>query len=61
MQQSPKNHHLISQALLSQFTNVSGQLVSLNLEHGRERITYPAGAAYEIDFVAHEATEAEQL
>jgi hypothetical protein len=47
--------------LLSRFTDASGQLVALNLARNRERPTYPKGAAYEIDFVAHEATEAEQL
>jgi len=61
MQQPPRDHHLISRTLLSRFTDDTGQLVSLNLTYNRERLTYPKGAAYEIDFVAHEATEAEQL
>lgn len=61
MHQPPRDQHLISRALLSRFTDDSGQLVSLNLSRNQERRTYPRGAAYEVDFVAHEAAETEQL
>lgn len=61
MRQTPKNHHLISQALLRRFADKSGQLASFNLEYGKVRLRSPAAVAYEIDFVAHEPAEAEDL